>query len=89
MERKDGRMQELLTLWADRYRRDKAEYQTKLDRMDRRERLFRGSRDIRTVSGAMAKEGATHVRNLVQELIETQVDTNIPQPKVTAVRAQD
>lgn len=87
--RKDAEMQELLTQWERRYRRDKAEYQARLDRMDRREKLFRGSKDIKTVDGSIAPKRATHVRNLVQEIIETQVDTNIPQPKVTAIRAQD
>ena len=79
----------LLQLWESRYRRDKDEYQTHLDRMDRREELYRGSRDIKTVRGGTAKDGATHVRNIVLEMIETQVDSNIPQPKVTAMREQD
>ncbi|WP_312942885.1 hypothetical protein [Oscillibacter sp.] len=79
----------LLQLWESRYHKDKDEYQTHLDRMDRREELYRGSRDIKTVRGGTAKDGATHVRNIVLEMIETQVDSNIPQPKVTAMREQD
>lgn len=81
--------EQLLQIWEDRYRQDKSEYQSHLDRMDRREELYRGARTIKTTSGTTAKDGATHVRNIVQEIIETQVDSNIPQPKVTAVREQD
>lgn len=85
----NSKKQSVLTMWQKRYEKDKGEYQTHLDRMDRREELYRGSRDIKTTKGGMAKDGATHVRNLVQEIIETQVDANIPQPKVTAVRERD
>ncbi|WP_312281830.1 hypothetical protein [Oscillibacter sp.] len=83
-KRDDG----LLALWEGRYRRDKSEYQKRLERMDRREELYRGSRTIKATNGGKADD-ATHVRNLVMELIETQVDSNIPQPKVTAVREKD
>lgn len=44
-----------------------------------------GDRDIKTVRGGTDRDGATHVRNIVQERIETQVESNIPQPKVTAM----
>ncbi|MEG0780035.1 MAG: hypothetical protein RR426_05480, partial [Oscillospiraceae bacterium] len=76
-----------LALWRERYEQERIAYSGERAKMDRREELYRGSADIRGVDGGRSE--ATHVRNLVQEIIETQVDSNIPQPKVTALRQED
>ena len=57
--------------------------------MQRREDIVDGSHVIMTPDGTAAKKKATHVRNVAFEVVESQVDSNIPQPKVTAVREED
>lgn len=88
-QKKTGETSEKLRLWQDRYRKDLVKYQGHLDRMDRREKLYRGDNAIEKTDGTRARQGTPHVRNIVQEIVETQVDSNIPQPKVTAVLEED
>lgn len=78
-----------LTHWQERYRLSAAAYAAEKERMKRREAIVDGSHDILKPDGTLAPQKATHVRNVSFELIETQVDSNIPQPKVTAVREED
>lgn len=46
--------------------------------------MYLGTHDI-----ANAKKNASNVRNITYELIESQVDSSIPQPKVTAIHEED
>lgn len=77
-----------LERWKERLSRDGAAYGAQREKMDAREALYLGTRDITSPNGGKAKR-ATHVRNIVAELIESQIDSNIPQPKVTARRPED
>lgn len=52
--------------------------------MDAREDLYNGSHALKPIIDDDAKNATGYVRNIVMELIETQVDPNIPQPKITA-----
>lgn len=81
--------QKKLTMWQDRLEQAKADYQDQLARMTRREELVSGSHDIYGKDGKKLNEQATHVRNVAFEIVETQVDSNIPKPKVTAMRKED
>ncbi len=45
---------------------------------------YKGSREIKNPTTGKKVKGATNVRRMTYELIESQVDSNIPQPKVTA-----
>ena len=78
-----------LEMWQSRLERNESAYESKLDDMDRRERAYKGSRvlDIRVAGDRKRK--ANHVRNLTAEIIEAQVNSSIPQPKVTAKRQKD
>ena len=80
-----------LDLWKRRLRANDTAYSAEEARMDGREALYRGSDEIRPiVAKDRARERETpHVRNLCAEMIESQVDSNIPQPKVTPRRKQD
>lgn len=71
--------------WLDEARRQYAE---KRARMDRREDCYKGTKQIPAAGGGAAK-AAGNVRNIVYELIESQVDASIPQPRVTAVHPED
>lgn len=86
---KNRKDEALLQIWQERFEKAETEYKPERDRMDHRERRLDGEGVILAPDGKAAKEQATHVRNLCLEIVETQVDSNIPQPKVTAVRQED
>ncbi len=85
MEKKNNRLDH----WQERYRLSAAAYADEKERMQRREDIVDGSHVIMTPDGTASKKSATHVRNVAFEVVESQVDSNIPQPKVTAVREED
>ena len=79
---------EKLKLWQDRYAAAAAAYSSELSKMERRERLWRGEYEI--PKSRRGKRGATpHLRNIVSELIESQIDSGVPMPKVSAQRECD
>lgn len=78
-----------LRLWQDRLGRANAAYEPELSKMDGREELYQGCSRIRPIVCTARKKETPHVRNLCAEMIESQVDSNIPQPKVTPRRRED
>ncbi|MBP3486133.1 MAG: hypothetical protein J6J81_04760, partial [Oscillospiraceae bacterium] len=68
-----------LDYWQERYKLSESAYAAEKARMNRREAIVNGSHDILKPDGTQAPSKATHVRNVAFELIETQVDSNIPQ----------
>lgn len=85
---------EKLSLWQKRLSDSDSAYSAEVSKMDDREKLYKGSRELKPlVPGDHKKNGelkkTSHVRNIVFENIETQVSSSIPQPKVTARRKQD
>lgn len=76
-----------LKQWQDKFLQARESYAFALDRMERREALRNGTKQIKR--GQNNREGggvkdASSVRNIVFELIEAQIDSTIPLPKVTA-----
>lgn len=78
-----------LELWQSRLTTNETAYAGELGKMDERERLYNGSRTITPVVKSDKKTEAAHVRNICAEIIEAQVSSEIPQPKVTARRKKD
>lgn len=79
---------EKLKLWQDRYAASAAAYSSELSKMERRERLWRGEYEI--PKSRRGKRSATpHLRNIISELIESQIDSGVPMPKVAALRECD
>lgn len=74
--------------WQARLDEARRQYAEKRERMDRREDCYKGTRQIPAAGGGAAK-AAGNVRNIIYELIESQVDASIPQPRVTAVHPED
>jgi len=79
---------ERLSLWKERLERCAAAYSSETVKMEARERLYLGGGEIDSEKGGAARR-ASHVRNIVAELIEAQVDSAVPQPKVSARRQCD
>lgn len=78
-----------LQRWQGRLSRNQTAYQGEYDKMDDRERLYMGRHEVEPVVEGDKKKSTPHVRNICAELIESQVSSSIPQPKVTARRKED
>ena len=78
-----------LAEWQDKLQRAKSEYQTELDKMDRRTAYYEGTSDILKKDGSLAARKASNVRNIVYELLESEVDSTIPMPRVDAIHEED
>lgn len=73
-----------LELWQERLVQCCSAYAERLLQMQEDTALYEGTREI-----TEAKKQAGNVRNIVFELIESEVDSTIPQPRVTARAAED
>lgn len=78
-----------LRIWQERLDRNESQYDGELGRMDARERQYAGGKDIRPMVKLERMHKTPHVRNISAELVEAQVNSSIPQPKVTAQREKD
>jgi len=81
-----------LNKWKDKFTRAKDAYEDQIERMRNQEALYDGdafTRRSKNKGGGRARKLAENVRNIIYELIETEVDSSIPMPKVTAVHEED
>ena len=78
-----------LDKWQRRLAHDMDKWAVQVDKFDHREELLRGSRSVKACCENDTKKDTPHVRNIVAELIESQVDTAIPMPKVKARKAEN
>ena len=74
--------------WHERFREAKNQYTKVLSKLERYDELFSGTKKIKN-GESYATDKAKTVRNICYELIEAQVDSNIPFPKVTAQKEND
>lgn len=85
---KQRRYTAALEMWQDRLERSGRAYQTERDRMERREQLYRGTDKLFPFTDESWRGSkyfrAHHIHNIVAENIESMIDSNIPQPKVTS-----
>lgn len=80
----------ILKKWQDRLQKARQEYQHALDKMNESEALYRGTHKIDRVKGSKTDpKDATTVRNVVAEIIEAEVSSDIPTPKVTPQHQED
>ena len=76
--------------WQAKYETAKTKYADALSNMTSYENYYEGDKKIANTSGTgYAAKGAINVRNIVYELIESQVDVSVPMPKVTAIHEED
>lgn len=78
-----------LAKWKDIYERSKSAYADERAMFDRRDQYYNGDAAIYSKDGARTKKDATNVRNIVYELVESQVDVTVPMPRVTPLHAED
>jgi len=77
--------------WANRLEMCKSQYEKELKNMKTYEAYYNGTREVAPDAnrGINPTKLATNVRNIVYELIESQVDSSIPMPKVRAIHPED
>lgn len=71
--------------WQDLFEVAKQEYDSVLRNIDDNEQAYLGTRKIKDSNGHDAAKQTPNVRKMCYELIESQVDTEIPMPKVTSL----
>ncbi len=76
-------------MWQARLDASEAAYSDELEKMDKREKLYGGDNRITAVVKDDTTLEVAYVRNICAELIECQIDSTIPYPKVTAKRKED
>lgn len=78
--------------WQSRYENAKSKYQNELNAMEEQKNYYIGDRHVKgnpnKTSGYATKQ-SINVRNIVYELIESQIDSSIPMPKVTPIHQDD
>jgi len=77
--------------WAARLQNSKFQYEKELSNMKKYQEYYEGTRKVQPDAnrGVDPSKLATNVRNIVYELIESQVDSSIPMPRVRAIHAED
>lgn len=79
-----------LKIWQERLETAREAIGPELNAMGKRESIYDGDPTIYKSDGSVAEKGrSSHVRNVAFELIEAQVESDIPTPKVTAIRQED
>ena len=78
-----------LDIWQKRLADSDVAWKDQMTKMDRREHLYSGDRELRALTKGDEGQNAPHIRNIVFENIESQVSSAIPSPKVTPRRAED
>lgn len=88
-ERKAAVKPAKLDVWQKRLADSDVAWKPQMTKMDRREHLYSGDRELRALTKGDEGQKAPHIRNIVFENIESQVSSAIPSPKVTPRRKED
>ena len=77
--------------WSGKLETARNSYQSVLTNISKYQALYDGTREVNgnPNKGVGAKDVAITVRNIIYELIESEVDSSIPMPKVTALHEGD
>ena len=77
--------------WRGKLEQARIAYSSTLKEINKYQAIYEGTREVNgnPNKGVGAKDVAIQVRNIAYELIESQVDSSIPQPKVTAIHEGD
>ena len=80
-----------LSEWKRRLEEAKAKYSDERVKMLTYRKYYKGTREIqKNVNSSITNvKKASNVRNIVYELVESQVDSSIPMPKVRAIHQED
>ena len=89
----DNERTEKLVWWQGKVQNAKTRMKNQRADMDERDMWYLGSEEMKPVTEDEAERNGKlkprHVFNIIAENIDSEIDVNIPQPKVTAVRKRD
>lgn len=71
------------------YETAKSEYRHVLEQIDRQEKAYNGTREIRKRGGGISNQEADCRYNITYRLIESEIDTNIPTVRVDPIHEED
>lgn len=89
---KDPKQAKRFGEWKKKFTDAKNKYSDDLDKMREYESLYNGDRSVNVNPNkgfGKAAKVSVNVRNITYELIESQVDSSIPMPKVTPIHEED
>lgn len=91
---KAKKVSQKLLMWQERLAKNETEWAGQRALFDSRQRLYEGDDQLKPmtkmdVDKCGGAKTTPHVRNIVAEIVESQVNSTIPQPKVTARRKED
>ena len=77
--------------WQSKLDSARSQYEEQLKSMAKYEKYYAGDRSVQANpnTGIDPTKLSTNVRNIVYELIESQVDSSIPMPRVRAIHPED
>ena len=77
--------------WQKKLDDARAQFENQLSSMKTYEKYYEGDRSVQPDAnlGTNPTKKATNVRNIVYELIESQVDSSIPMPRIRAIHPED
>ena len=79
-----------LDFWKERFTKASIAYGDELEAIAKRDNAYNGVVEGKKyVPNDTVTDPRAHIRNIIAEIIEAEVDTSIPQPKVTAKRKED
>lgn len=78
-----------LEKWRGKLENATLSYADTLNKIKQNEKLYDGTREVLRPDGTYAAKESCNIRNICYELIESQVDSSIPQPKVTPLHEGD
>lgn len=81
--------QKKLDKWRSKLETARIAYANTLKAIKTNENMYNGTREVLDMHENVTNKEACNVRNIVYELIESQVDSSVPMPKVTAVHEGD
>lgn len=78
-----------LEYWQGKLADSETAYEKELQKMDVREKIYRGADFVLPMVEGDKTNFTPYVRNICAEIIESQIDSTIPYPKVTPMRPED
>ena len=80
-----------LNSWKEKLENARTAYADELNRIDRRDDLYNGTRQVQGNPNSRKNSSrlGINVRNITYELIESQVDSSVPSPRVIPIHEED
>ena len=80
-----------LNKWKNKFEKARTAYEVDLTSIKRRDDLYNGTRQVQgnPNSNKSVNKLAVNVRNITYELVESQVDSSVPSPRVIPIHEED